>query len=737
LTLAVEARFTEMDRYVAWLARLGLGALLCRLGLSKLDAVGIIAEYCSARFGTHPEVSSLLAYGIAGLEITMGLAVVMAPFGGGLSRAASAVVLALGVATGALALTDHPEIKCGCFGREEATQGRRLIVSGAIAFLALHVWSLGRWGAVGSPQTGRLSTGRRPISWTQATGVALSVTLGGWALLTSGHHATTGSEGLRPSVPHTDESTAPAPAPLLEGRQSPGAAIRGTTTTDPGAREVSGRTIAASDGSPVAGVILAAGDESGPLLDGPRSVSNAEGHFRLSIALDQGVWAVATGFRVARVPAIHPHPDGQLVIALERGAAIAGLVLDHTGRAVMDAQVFASPEANRAYWPLSKARLYPGLDAGNQARTDESGRFEITGLSETTAYEIRATKQGWEQEYDAFPPLAIPGSREELKLRLLPTAELVVRVLSSVDESDVSLCRIEVLHSHGLELTGSERQFDLEPADEQTLTSRVFRYRTTSPTKGSPPSPSARVVISAPGFAEYSQDVRLQLSGVSTHVARLVPSADRSRGQIRLRASYAGGTAFSGPLGVFVGSPGVPVCGLYVRFSRGEASRTLDLPPGEYVLRPVGVGAAGEWWSSPGKPVRVRVERDGSQTVTFALEGTPVLVQVEDSLGRVMHGYDLRLETSGRAMGYNSHWDLNIARSPAVDLGTERPASTVLWLPPGAHVLTVNVPGVGMKSLPCNSGAEGTPIPLRFVVAVGPWLNLRERAARVRSGSLR
>lgn len=127
-----------------------------------------------------------------------------------------------------------------------------------------------------------------------------------------------------------------------------------------------------------------------------------------------------------------------------------------------------------------------------------------------------------------------------------------------------------------------------------------------------------------------------------------------------------------------------------------------------------------------------RVTAGVSNEVDFELVGAPVAVRTRAADGRMLPGYDLRVETERKHSGYVDRWDVEIRSEPRPVGDDTRHADGVLWLPPGSHKLTANVPGYGKGESRVTVGSGGAVVAAEIVVAPGEWIDLRRRAALVR-----
>jgi uncharacterized membrane protein YphA (DoxX/SURF4 family) len=125
---------------LAWLLRLGLGALLVTAGLGKLaDPTAFAVEVANYRL--LPGLAPYLAVTLPGVEIAIGLGLVLLPAPWRRAAALAATVL-MGLFTVAVTqvVARGINVSCGCFGGESGpvtfyTVGRDLALLAASAWL--------------------------------------------------------------------------------------------------------------------------------------------------------------------------------------------------------------------------------------------------------------------------------------------------------------------------------------------------------------------------------------------------------------------------------------------------------------------------------------------------------------------------------------------------------------------------------------------------------------------------
>ncbi len=141
----------------------------------------------------------------------------------------------------------------------------------------------------------------------------------------------------------------PTPAPVLEGR------------------------VQGPDGKPIAGAIVVARSKTATWTDPPLSTTtDAAGSFRLPVKTGAAhdVWAHARGLAVAKREDVRPGPS--LLLRLEHGGAIEGVVRNSSGAPVAGARVETEPNDRVPEWAAGAGTA--------TATSDRNGRFRLTGL---------------------------------------------------------------------------------------------------------------------------------------------------------------------------------------------------------------------------------------------------------------------------------------------------------------------------------------------------------------------
>jgi len=163
-----------------------------------------------------------------------------------------------------------------------------------------------------------------------------------------------------------------------------------------------------SDGAPIGGAEIEAGVnrprggmriEIGRPAPPPRNLSDAEGKFRLG-PLDPGksytVKVRAEGFAPAEqtVSGLEPHATrGGVTVALSRGQAVTGVLVDPSGNAIRDASIEIRPA------PTGRGQMMQIMDADAASTlfdgaSDEEGRFAVRGLPAGT-FDLEVRRSGF------------------------------------------------------------------------------------------------------------------------------------------------------------------------------------------------------------------------------------------------------------------------------------------------------------------------------------------------------
>ena len=194
-------------------------------------------------------------------------------------------------------------------------------------------------------------------------------------------------------APEAELSATDAPNALAERAAQPGAAVHleSATSATETADGLGGRVVG-PDGKPVPGAKVFVGvagdfdflplDVDAKLMPGAKranAVSDADGRFQLALSGETHVRLAvrASGFAPLDAERTLARGERELGdVALEQGVVLEGRVIDQTGRAVADAQLFSRPRTNGFSMEMAGNRGRPPL-----ATTDAQGRFKIDMLA--------------------------------------------------------------------------------------------------------------------------------------------------------------------------------------------------------------------------------------------------------------------------------------------------------------------------------------------------------------------
>ncbi|MGH7151758.1 MAG: carboxypeptidase regulatory-like domain-containing protein, partial [Planctomycetota bacterium] len=223
------------------------------------------------------------------------------------------------------------------------------------------------------------------------------------------------AEGFLPSMSPPVTLAKGEKRDLGEIRVTREGAVSGTVT-DPNGRGVAGARVSIElDPTRMFG--------SAPLLF-QEAKTDDQGRYRLG-GLPEGkfrVLASAEGWREGRseeFEARHGESAERVDVRLLSGRAIAGRVFSRDGKPLVGAEVYAMPDEGSA-----NARRPFSIWRRDAVRTDEAGRYEVSGLSEGT-YRIEAQADGFAQ--GSLPAVNVGSSSADLTLD--PLSRLAGRVV--------------------------------------------------------------------------------------------------------------------------------------------------------------------------------------------------------------------------------------------------------------------------------------------------------------------
>jgi hypothetical protein len=509
------------------------------------------------------------------------------------------------------------------------------------------------------------------------------------------------------------------PAPAAEPADDPRASHAQAAT-------LSGTVLERSSRSPVSGAHVFACDplrqRSVPVERS--AVTDDQGRFSLATigAGDSHVEVVAEGFMATIVPM----PGATSEILLDRGLSITGSVVDDEGAPVADARVWAHRDGNQAAWPGLHASLPVGaLAQGGSAKTEPDGTFRIDGLN-PGRYSVRAAKAGWCFPGWSEPPGADAGARD-VELRLWPTHTLVVEHRDKATGERVRCAEARLsrrppalivfpipgdLARGETVLDSTSQGFDPETATTR-ITFAVVRTRcnTEWDVRQFPPQ---MLLCVAPGYTTFRQEIVARGAGETRVLAAMEQKRPGAAGAVRLEARFAGSNlAYDGILEVTIDEGTSATRGTSVlRFEDGVAATPVGLPPGDYKARAAGHGDVGNWWMEAG-PRSAFTMPAGAEEIRVRLElrGNPVRLEVRDTEGRVVRGYDLAVDP----WGVIQRWDTP-ANHVALQRWREGYAGPDLYVPPGEAKLSASLAGMTSDIAGVTASGDGSPIALTLTL---------------------
>jgi hypothetical protein len=416
--------------------------------------------------------------------------------------------------------------------------------------------------------------------------------------------------------------------------------------------------------------------------------SDGTGRFRLA-GSGPLICVVAAGYLPWRRQ-LTTRAEEQIVVSLERGGSIGGTVVDDTGRPLPGAAVWCHEPSNRVGWPNDEHLLaVPGASAGgSRTETTADGRFLLTGLAPGEKYEVRVALAGYSFWESNRPPVAWTGETG-VRLVLLPLYALRYKVIDGETGTALPVAKVLVRSNAGALSMAPEYIHAPESSSGAEWTVQAFARRNGP---GEEESYRIHVAAASPGYVPREETLLLQpgTNELEMALARSEPLAAAT-----VRAAFAAaGAPYEGRLSVdlyrFV--DGWHKAGTAnLTFENGRCPTPLLLPRGKYSLRAGGYGTRGLWWrASDPAEFDVTGTVDSPSDARIELRGCPVYLDVRDSEGRPVRGYDLTVNPPRGASGTWPRW--HIARLLAGD-GPD------LFLPPGAAVISASMPDLGTATV--------------------------------------
>lgn len=487
-----------------------------------------------------------------------------------------------------------------------------------------------------------------------------------------------------------------------------------------GAR-VAGRVLDEASGEPVAGarlIVFAASQELAKL----GAVADEDGSFTLELSPTDAAGEIhcyARGYR----PLLTPLPSSvgtPLVLRMERGKNIAGIVVDEGGEPVAGARVWAYLPGNWSAWPQQKGSYSPsGESDGATATTDATGRFLLEGLSEDRQYVIRCGLEGRLQHVPHATnlggfPVARGGTHD---LRLWLTTALDVELLAvdsrTGDPLAVAPTWLVAPPSGFKSETGSSGVAELQAARERLRHNATFSVRARAVPGDYTYGDSLHIMARALGYEPVRAQIALETIRGARHRVPFVPLHEaNSYGALEV-APVIGGAPYRGWLAVSLspvggGGPG-GASASRIDFST-QSKISLPLPAGRYMVRAHGTGPSGAWWPMPAGALETDVAAGSRTSLEIPLAGNPVAVRVQDASGRDRSGFDLQVSTGTKLGHWEGGWDLRFA--------PDSTARAVVWVPKGEVTIAAlkGVVGYGTATV----AADGSGKPLSVLIALDP-----------------
>lgn len=287
---------------------------------------------------------------------------------------------------------------------------------------------------------------------------------------------------------------------------------------DPG-HDVVGRVVD-EEGRPIVGAEVTMTSEGPSRLDRVRT--DASGEFRYPVESDRAAYFLAEfeGMGTGGMAPRPMTPDAEMVLpdlVLRRGAEVAGVVVDRTGRPIAGVPVHATSLSRTDGDEIERIEAPAGTMHGS-AMTDAAGRFRITGLFPG---DVKLDAVEGSQGGRASEGSAVRTGREDVRIVL---AEHVVRV-AVVDSAGAPVLgarwRVDVRGAvpprsrHGMVDLGEDALgFVLVPEDARVVASASLQWWTPAKAEAICAGPGTTDVVlrMAPAGAEKGR-VRIELTG--------------------------------------------------------------------------------------------------------------------------------------------------------------------------------------------------------------------------------
>lgn len=399
---------------------------------------------------------------------------------------------------------------------------------------------------------------------------------------------------------------------------------------------------------------------------------------------------------------------------LDRGASIVGSVIDEAGNAVEGITVVASHPANRSAWPHTSTMACEGdLGSGSTGTSDSDGQFELSGLSPSAAYQVRAVPSGcitcW-----GDPPSYLPGtSHATVVVRRL--ARLNVSVIDEQGGRD--LVRVA---SFRLGFEGACSPCPVPPGMPAVTTlsngvqARCFYIAAPEPVPGEetkvPRGVDVSIEAASPGYERVSVRHHVVFGEVSNLTATLKPTTGVSPLPVEVQVHTPRGT-YEGVLGLRISRAEISL-----PVSNGKGAWPIYLPPAPFEIRVHGEGASGRWIRGAAHPVRGHLPEDVMHPVVhIELQAAPVAVAAHGPGGARLLDFDLYVKTAGgsQGRGMSTGWAA-LARREQSKRANESP---VVWLPIGRHDLIAYAEGIGMGQVSIEVSDQDAPERVNIVLS--------------------